>query len=142
MNDELQFTNDALRDHQDEVDRVNKFMTSVLSSMNSGVAVVGTDLQILAWNARAEDLWGIRTDEAVGAHLFNLDIGLPLEALRQPLKQLLGGADGEPVQVDLDAINRRGRALKVRVTLSGLRENGEEPAAMLMMDVTETLSAG
>jgi two-component system CheB/CheR fusion protein len=142
MNDELQISNEALREQQEEVDRLNKFMSAVLGSMNSGVAVVNGDMRILAWNARAEDLWGIRADEAVGEHLFNLDIGLPLEALRQPLKQLLSGADGEPVQVDLDALNRRGRALKVRVTLSGLRDNGEEPAAMLMMDVTETQPAG
>ena len=137
MNDELQFTNDALREGQDEVDRLNRFMSSILGSMNSGVAVVDGDLKILAWNAKAADLWGIRTDEAVGAQLLALDIGLPLDSLRQPLLDQMQGANGHPTQVDLDAVNRRGRALKVRVTLSGVREDGVKPAAMLMMDVDD-----
>ena len=50
--------------------------------MNSGVAVVDGDLRILSWNARAEDPWGVRTDKAVGAHLVNLAIRLPVAQLR------------------------------------------------------------
>ena len=96
MNDELHFSNEALRDRQDEVDRLNKFMTSVLGSMNSGVAVVDSDMKILAWNAKAEDLWGVRADEALGRHLLNLDIGLPLDGLRQPLRKQLDGSDVSP----------------------------------------------
>src|SRR5262249_8380776 len=60
MNDELQFSNESLRDRQDELDRLNDFMSSVLGSMNSGVAVVDGEMNVLAWNARAEDLWGVR----------------------------------------------------------------------------------
>jgi two-component system, chemotaxis family, CheB/CheR fusion protein len=137
MNDELQLSNDALRDGQEEVDRLNRFMSSLLSSMNSGVAVVDTDLRVLAWNSKAADLWGIRTDEAVGQHLLTLDIGLPLEGLRQTLVDHLASADGGAVQIELDAVNRRGRSLKVRVTVTGVRDNGEYPAAMLVMDVDD-----
>ena len=60
MNDELHYSNEALRERQEEVDRLNRFMTSVLGSMDAGVAVVDADMQVLAWNTRAEDLWGVR----------------------------------------------------------------------------------
>jgi PAS domain-containing protein len=69
-------------------------MSAVLGSLNAGVTAVDADLRVLAWNAKAEDLWGIRTDEATGQHLFSLDIGLPLEPLRPVLKrQLVDDAD-------------------------------------------------
>ncbi|GAB6983807.1 CheR family methyltransferase [Nocardioides pyridinolyticus] len=139
MNDELQFSNEALRDRQDVVERLNRFMTAVLGSMNAGVAVVDADMQILAWNTRAEDLWGVRTDEAVGAHLMNLDIGLPVEQLRQPIRSRLSSDDGTPAVLTVDAVNRRGRALQVQVTLTHIRDHGEAaPAAMLVMDVVES----
>jgi two-component system CheB/CheR fusion protein len=141
MNDELNGSNQALREHQDEVNRLNAFMVSVLESMDSGVAVVNADLQIMAWNARAEDLWGVRTDEAVGDHLFNLDIGLPLESIRQSLRSMLADDEAGPDFADLKAVNRRGKKLGVRVTLTPIRgREGSDPAAMLMMDVIESES--
>ncbi len=136
MNDELQFSNEALRDRQDEVERLNRFMTAVLGSMNCGVVVVDADMQILAWNTRAEDLWGVRKDEAVGEHLMNLDIGLPVELLRQPIRAQLSSPEIEPADLVLDAVNRRGRAVQVRVTLTHIHDHGDaSPAAMLVMDV-------
>ena len=138
MNDELQYSNEALRERQDEVERLNRFMAAVLGSMNSGVAVVDTDMQILAWNSRAEDLWGVRTDEAVGEHLMNLDIGLPVEQLRQPIRARLADGDGDPTVLRFEAVNRRGKPLQVQVTLTHIRDHGEAaPAAMLVMDVLE-----
>ncbi|WP_295658552.1 CheR family methyltransferase [uncultured Nocardioides sp.] len=136
MNDELQYTNEALRDRQDEVDRLNAFMSSVLSSLNSGVAVVDSDLRVLAWNARAEDLWGVRTDEAVGQHLLALDIGLPLDQVRAPLRVQLAAEPVGPQSFVIDAVNRRGRSLQVRVTLTDIRNHGATaPVAVLAMEV-------
>lgn len=138
MNDELQFSNESLRYQQAEVERLNRFMTAVLGSMHSGVAVVDADMQILAWNSRAEDLWGVRTDEAVGEHLLNLDIGLPLGQLRQPIRSLFVTPDGEPAVLVVEAVNRRGKRLQVRVTLTHIRDHGQAaPAAMIVMDVTD-----
>ena len=138
MNDELQFSNEALRERQDEIERLNRFMAAVLGSMSSGVAVVDAEMQILAWNSRAEDLWGVRTDEAVGEHLMNLDIGLPVEQLRQPIRSQFASDDPQPSSLLLDAVNRRGRALKVHVTLTHIRDHGvSAPAAMLVMDVVD-----
>jgi two-component system CheB/CheR fusion protein len=138
MNDELQFSNEALRDRQDELDRLNDFMSSVLGSMNSGVAVVDSDLRVLAWNNRAEDLWGVRTDEAIGSHLLNLDIGLPLQSLRHSIRDYLSERPPEPMTTTLSAVNRRGRAVDIRVTLTHLSEQQTtDSAAMLVMEVVE-----
>jgi two-component system CheB/CheR fusion protein len=137
MNDELQFSNDSLRDRQDELDRLNDFMSSVLGSMNSGVAVVDGEMNVLAWNARAEDLWGVRSDEAIGTHLLNLDIGLPLDSLRRAIKAQLSESPPEPSTTVLSAVNRRGRAVDVRVTLTHLDQNHPSHAAMLVMDLVE-----
>jgi two-component system, chemotaxis family, CheB/CheR fusion protein len=136
MNDELNSSNQALREHQDEVSRLNGFMVSILESMDSGVAVIDRDLRVLAWNHRAEDLWGVRTDEAVGEHLFNLDIGLPLEGLRTAVRDQLGDSSSTPAVSVVDAVNRRGRLLQVRVTLTPVQGRPDVDAAvMLMMDV-------
>ena len=138
MNDELQYSNEALREGQDEVQRLNRFMAAVLGSMNSGIAVVDADMQVLAWNSRAEDLWGVRTDEAVGEHLMNLDVGLPVERLRQPIKAQFSSDGHDPSAVVLDAVNRRGRSLQVHVTLTHILDHGgAAPATMLVMDVVD-----
>jgi two-component system, chemotaxis family, CheB/CheR fusion protein len=138
MNDELNTSNQALREHQDEVSRLNGFMVSILESMDSGVAVIDRDLRVLAWNHRAEDLWGVRTDEAVGVHLFNLDIGLPLEGLRDAVRDQLTDSSSSAESSIVDAVNRRGRALRVRVTLTPVQGRSDVDAAvMLMMDVVK-----
>jgi two-component system, chemotaxis family, CheB/CheR fusion protein len=137
MNDELHSSHQALRERQDDVDRLNRFMTSVLGSMSSGVVVVDSRLTVLAWNARAEELWGIRTDEALGAHLMNLDFGLPVDQLRQPIRSQLRGIDPDPRTLVLDAVDRRGRAVQVRVTLTTLHDQGSAtPAAVIAMEAT------
>jgi two-component system CheB/CheR fusion protein len=78
----------------------------------------------------------VRADEAVGAHLMNLDIGLPLDDLRQPLRdQLSGPGASEPSALTLAAVNRRGRAINVRVTLTHLVDSRTTTtAAMMVMD--------
>ncbi len=137
MNDELRITNDALQDRQDEIERLNRFMSAVLGSLNAGVAVVDGAMLVQAWNSRAEDLWGVRADEAIGQHVMNLDIGLPVEQLRQVLRSHLSGAnDGAPEEQVLEAVNRRGRAVQVRVTVSHLADHGQDAAgAVLVMDL-------
>ncbi|KAE8765343.1 CheR family methyltransferase [Georgenia thermotolerans] len=135
MNDELHVTNEALEEGQEEIGRLNAFMTAVLGSLTSGIAVVGDDLRIMAWNATAEELWGVRTDEALGQHLLNLDIGLPVDELRQPLWNQLTGDGAEPERLVLPAVNRRGRPLQVKVTVSRLSADSEEPSgAIVVMD--------
>ena len=71
------------------------------------------------WNHRAEDLWGLRADEVQGKGLLNLDIGLPVSELRTMLRACLAG-EVEKQEVVLDAMNRRGKKIKCRVTCAAL----------------------
>jgi two-component system CheB/CheR fusion protein len=135
MNDELQYTNAALRDRQGDVDRLNQFTAAVLGSMDAGVVVVDTDMKVLTWNNGAEELWGVRADEAVGADLMKLDIGLPVDQLRQSIEAQLGLADAAPQTVVLDAVNRRGRQVQVRVKMATIHDHGgPSPAVVILMD--------
>jgi two-component system CheB/CheR fusion protein len=131
-NDELQTINDELRDRTQEVHDANAFLEAVLGSLNTAVVVVDRDLVVTAWNRRSEDLWGVRDDEAVGRHLLNLDIGLPVAPLRTPIRSALAGAapDGP---VTLEALNRRGRTIEVRVSCAPLAVGEAEPSGVIVL---------
>jgi two-component system CheB/CheR fusion protein len=118
-NEELQTINEELRQRSEELNNVNAFLESILTSLRGGVAVVDTDLKVLVWNERANDLWGMRADEVVGRNILGIDIGLPIDRLRQPLRDCLSGAR-EYIELQLDATNRRGRSILCRVTCSPL----------------------
>jgi two-component system CheB/CheR fusion protein len=94
-------------------------------------------MRVLAWNTRAEDLWGVRSDEAMGEHLMNLDIGLPVDQLRQPLRAQLADGDIGPQTSTIDAVNRRGRQVQLRVTISRIVDHEPPASAMLVMEVIE-----
>ncbi|HET8755817.1 MAG TPA: hypothetical protein VFM58_07400 [Solirubrobacteraceae bacterium] len=81
------------------------------------------------WNHRAEDLWGLRQDEAVEHHLLSLDIGLPTEQLAGPLRAVIGGASDREESV-MDAVNRRGRAIECRTTVLPLMSPSSDGAAV------------
>jgi len=141
-NDELQTINDELRERTAELDNANAFLEAILTSLRAGVAVVNRDMHVRAWNRRAEDLWGLRSDEAVGQHFLNLDIGLPTDQLRPMIRRVLGG-ESNIQEVRLAAVNRRGRTVEVRVIGTPLSRDGEEPTgAILVMDAGEASPDG
>ncbi|MGY1731004.1 CheR family methyltransferase [Geodermatophilus sp. SYSU D01045] len=138
MNDELHTTNEELRASTDEVATLNQFMTGVLSSFRAGVVVVDQDLRVLAWNAAAEDLWGMRQDEVAGQYLLNLDIGLPVSELHPLLRRQVAGDGPAHETVELRAVNRRGRPVRVRVTVSAFAPSpGQRGGAVVLMDPAE-----
>src|SRR5215510_4451571 len=133
-NEELETTNTELRMRSDELNTANAFLHSILTGIEAAVVVVDPKLQVLAWNHRAEDLWGLRASEVQGRHLMNLDIGLPVEQLRQPIRAVLAG-ETERAELTLDCRNRRGRPVRcpIRCTqLSGA--NGQTLGAILLME--------
>ncbi|QFZ24328.1 PAS domain S-box protein [Saccharothrix syringae] len=136
-NDELQAINDTLRERSAELDQVNDFMETILTSLRLGVVVVDRDLRVLVWNRGTEDLWGLRSDEAVGEHLLNLDIGLPVGELRSAVWAALSDSTTEDVLL-IDAINRRGRNTTVRVVVAPMRNQaGESVGAILVMEPSD-----
>lgn len=138
MNDELQSSNEELRERTSEVDQLNQFMEAIFTSLRSGVSVVDRDLRVQVWNRRAEDLWGVRRDEATGQHLLNLDIGLPVDALKTGIRRLLTGtAPDDREQLVLEAVNRRGRPVDVQVTMTPLHGGSRAAGVIVVMDELE-----
>lgn len=68
-NEELNAVNEELRQRTDELNKTNAFLQSILAGMRSGAVVVNQNLNILVWNHRAGDLWGLRGDEVQGGSL-------------------------------------------------------------------------
>ena len=84
---------------------------------------------------KAEELWGLRADEVRGQHLLNLDIGLPVDELKDPVRGCL--ADGaEPVTVELSAVNRRGQQIGLRGSCRPLQSSDGVTGAILMLNAT------
>jgi two-component system, chemotaxis family, CheB/CheR fusion protein len=140
-NDELQNINEQLQESTLELDNANAFLDAILSGLRAGVAVVDTDLRVQIWNIQAENLWGVRPEEAVGEHLLNLDIGLPVDQIRPMIRQALGG-EQDIEQLRLDAVNRRGRAISVVVGCSPLRKStGETNGAIIVMEAVTSVES-
>jgi two-component system, chemotaxis family, CheB/CheR fusion protein len=133
-NEELQTINEELRQRTEELNRTNAFLQTILTSLRSGVAVIDRGFNTLIWNRRAEDLWGLRSDEVRGQSFVNLDIGLPIEPLRGPIRACLLGETNHQ-EVVLDATTRRGRAIRCRVEFTPLTSpEGERQGVFLSME--------
>jgi len=136
-NEELETMNEELHQRGVELNSTNAFLESVLTSIRAAVAVVDTELRVLAWNAGARELWGLAQDEVVGQHFLNLDIGLPVERLRTSIRAVLADGDVRAQDVVVDATNRRGRAIRCEVSLMPLRADGHHTGVLLMMMAEE-----
>ncbi|GAA1609082.1 PAS domain S-box protein [Nonomuraea maheshkhaliensis] len=143
MNEELQSTNDELRHLNDvltartiELDEVNRFVSSVVRSLGDAVVVLDEQLRVVVWGPGAEELWGVRADEAAGLPLAELDAGLPLDVLCPRLRAALADRSRPPVEGEgllLDAVNRRGRPTRLDVRLSHLRTEDDAVHGLIMV---------
>jgi two-component system CheB/CheR fusion protein len=134
-NAELQTMNDELHQRTHDLNEANAFLSSVLSSVHLGVIVLDRDFRVLLWNDRAEDLWGLRADEVRGRSLLNLDIGLPVAELQQPVLDFMAG-DASRGQLLLEAINRRGQKCRYQVSLT-LRYDAQGDVAGVVLVMEE-----
>jgi two-component system, chemotaxis family, CheB/CheR fusion protein len=82
------------------------------------VIVVDRGLRVLAWSSRATDLWGLRDDEVEGEHLLDLDIGIPVQRLHDPIRRVLAGENA--ADVDLEGHDRRGKPVHARIEVAPL----------------------
>jgi two-component system CheB/CheR fusion protein len=125
--------NDELRDRTDETLHANAFLGSVLSSIDQTVVVVDRELRVVAWNRLAAELWGLRDDEVEGEQLLDLDIGLPVAELRDPLRRVLAGES--PDGIVLDGHNRRGQPATFDIRLAPLDggRGGDSAGAILLV---------
>ena len=133
---ELQVINEEVRGRTEELDQVNGFLGSVLRSLGSAVIVLTEDLRVRVWSPGAEDLWGLRPDEAEARDFLSLDIGLPTAEIVPWLRGVLAGAPASSAStIDLSALNRRGKTVELRVAASAMRsEEGALSGLILVID--------
>jgi two-component system, chemotaxis family, CheB/CheR fusion protein len=122
-NEELQTINAELQQRTGELNEANAFLKSIFASLQLGVIVIDRQFNILTWNHLAEELWGLKAEEVQGQSLLGLDIGLPVEQLKEPVLNCLKG-DADRHEMVLNARTRRGRDIQCRLSLSPL--NGVE----------------
>jgi two-component system CheB/CheR fusion protein len=138
MNEELQSTNEELetingelRQRTTELDNSNTFLQSILSSLLSGVVVVDRRLAVVIWNHRSEDLWGLRNDEVQGKPFLDLDIGLPVRRLEEPIRDVLNGTKIR--EVILEARNRRGKDIQCHVACTPLNDSSKQGQGVVLL---------
>jgi two-component system CheB/CheR fusion protein len=135
-NEELSTINDELQMRTDELNATNAYLESVLGSFGSAVIVLDRKFEVERWNGQARELWGLVEDEVRGTHFLNLDIGLPVDQLRTPVRDVVAGRSQDGA-LELSAVNRRGRPVNVRVQLSPLSRGADVDGVILVMEAAE-----
>lgn len=133
-NEELQTINQELHQRTDELNKANAFQHSILAGLQAAAIVVDLQFNITIWSRRAEELWGLRSDEVQGKSLFSLDIGLSVQELRSPIQMCLSG-ESEAKKLVLPATNRRGRSISCQIIVTPLLSlDGDCQGAILLME--------
>ena len=141
-NEELETMNEELRIRTTELNDVNVLVDSMLETLGMGVAVLDQELRVTIWNEHAKRLWGLDAWDVRGQHFLNLDIGLPVDSLRDALRACIsGGSDSEELRVK--ARDRTGRDIVCRVLITPLKAGREHVNGLivLMQSVDGLLSA-
>jgi two-component system, chemotaxis family, CheB/CheR fusion protein len=131
-NDELQMINDVLRLRGEELDSTKAFAASTLRSLGSAVVVVDSDLRVYVWGPGAEDLWGLRPEEAAGRGFGDLDIGLPVTDIVPVLSRTLAGRPAR-TEAEVQAITRRGRPVSMLLEYLQLRDEEGTPRGVIVV---------
>jgi two-component system CheB/CheR fusion protein len=131
-NEELETVNQELRQRGTDLSRSNVFLGGILRSVPLAVIVLDEQLQVELWNDVAADLWGLRADEVRGRHFFGLDIGLPVEQLKQPIAGLTRQGDHR-FDTEINAMNRRGRQVRLRVQCVSIGSAEQGKGIILLM---------
>jgi two-component system CheB/CheR fusion protein len=132
-NEELETTNEELRRQSEESTAYRTHSEAVLGSIGLGIIVLDREARVLSWNHWNEAAWGLRADEATGQPLATLDLGLPVQMLQPAIIQAI--AAGEPSDITLDTVDRRGRPLRCRVRVTRLSsEDRSDRGAILLLE--------
>jgi two-component system CheB/CheR fusion protein len=132
-NDELQAMNGEFREQTTELNRVNTFLETILAGLGTSVVVLDDRFQVVALNATAEQMWGLKLEEVRDRSFVELDIGLSVDELLASFRRCLSGEGGS--QVVLPSVNRRGEQISCRVQckpISGLA--GDRTGVLLLME--------
>ena len=131
-NEELETMDDELRHRTLELNQMNTFFETTLTTIGLAVAVLDRDQRVQIWNGKARDMWGLTSDEAEDHPLLGLDIGLPLDRVKAPLRAVLTGKSSAE-EIIVEATNRRGRDFQCRVRLLPLAHGSDHSVSGVIM---------
>jgi len=137
-NEELEAANEELRRQSEDSTEYRRYAESILRSIDAGIMVVDQEMRLRSWNRWNENAWGLRSEEVIGEDLLGLDIGLPVQRLRNHLQAILAGEEA-PQEMEIEGMDRRGRAMHCHARLFPLLYEGPHPrgAVVILEDVTE-----
>lgn len=137
-NEELETANEELRRQHEDTAEYRRFAESILRSVDAGIVVLDAELKVRSWNRWSETAWGLRAEEVQGQEFLDLDIGLPVQRLRHDLLRVLA-AEAPQAELQIDALDRRGRPMQCRIRLSPLLYEARAPRGVVLIaeDVTE-----
>src|SRR5262245_7002536 len=110
-NTELGSLNSELEGRTGELNRLDTHHRSLLDSLDQGVVVMNRDGAITTWNQTAEQMWGLRAEQAVGRQIFALPIGEVAQRIGSAFDRALRGeptALSDVAYVTADRGARRG----------------------------------
>jgi two-component system CheB/CheR fusion protein len=94
--------------------------------------VLDSDLSVSMWNREARELWGLNEDEVLRQPILNLDIGLPIHELRDPMRRVLRG-DAASEAVTLPAHNRKGKSFDCHVQVAPLKGEAASNVGVILL---------
>ena len=137
-NEEMESVNEELRFQAEQATSYRLYLESVLRAMNGGIIVIDQKHAIQTWNRWSENTWGLRAEEVVGTSLENLDIGLPVQELRELVTLVQAGREDHAETV-LRGVDRRAKPIACRVHVSSLIDEGggTQGVVLVLHDVTD-----
>ncbi len=135
LNLQLEGKNRQLEENLYEVNRLRRFLDSILNSMTDGVIVVDTVGKIILFNGGAEKLTGFRSEEVLG-ELYQNVFGKKVSKRFSPLYTM---ASGEALFLEEKEIKSKlGSFISVRYSTSLLTDNHNQAvgAVEVISDLT------
>lgn len=120
LNLQIAEKNRQLEDNLYEVNRLKRFLDSILNSMHEAVVVIDTEGCIVLFNGSAEQLSGYTGEEALGRKYADI-LGHQVSERFSPLYTL---SNGKPLLLEEKVIrSKRGEAIPVRYSTSLMTDN-------------------
>jgi two-component system NtrC family sensor kinase len=126
-----------LRVKADELERMREFSENILESLNDGLVVLNRDDQVVRWNRRLEELYGIRHEDAVEHRFDEIFDASFFDMLRSARRD---SPDGAAIyRVPLTTRHEQPRRLLVNVATTPLRDSDGAIAGTIV--IIEDISA-
>ena len=135
VNIKLEETNKDLSRSLLEQERLSNYLTSILESLSSGVLVVNTEGKLTLFNRGAESITGIRVEDAINRHYYEV-MGEETPEELTPIWTLSTGEGYS--QIEKNVTSRDGKTIPVGCSISPLvNKAGERIGAVeIFMDLT------